>query len=206
MEADTVRVFVAVDVPEPVKAHLADVQQRLRRQPATAVVRWVEPRLGHVTVKFLGDVEVGRLPAVTEALAQVARSNRPFVTALGELGAFPNVTRPRVLWLGVADERRAFRRLARTVDRALVALGFAPAQRGPFVPHITLGRVRRRATAAERRALGDLVGRVEVPTGINLAVDHIVLMRSVLTPTGPVYTPLSRHILGQVAGAAEDEG
>ncbi len=199
MDADTVRVFVAVEVPESVKAHVADVQQRLRRQPATAIVRWVDPRLGHITVKFLGDVEVGRLPAVTQALAEVARSNQPFDATLGELGVFPNIVRPRVLWLGVSDENGAFRRLARAVDRALVALGFAPEQRGPFVPHVTVGRVHRRATAAERKALGDLVGRIEVPTGHHLAVDHVVLMRSVLTPQGPIYTPLSRHPLGRVA-------
>ncbi len=204
-ESDTIRAFVAVELPEPLKAHLGEVQKRLKRLEATSILRWVDPRVSHITLKFLGNVEVARLAAVSEALEQVARTVEPFRVALGELGVFPNIYRPRVLWLGVTDPQGHFRRLARAVDRAMDRLGFEPETRGPFVPHITLGRVGRRATTAQRKALGDIVGRVNVPTGYELEVDHMVLMRSVLTPSGPVYTRLSHYWLGSASQKAEQE-
>ncbi len=201
-EADTIRAFVAVELPDSVKTHLEEVQRQLKRLEATSILRWVDPRLSHITLKFLGNVEVARLADVSQALDQVACSIEPFTVALGELGVFPNIYRPRVLWLGVSDPQGHFRRLARAVDRAMEALGFEPEMRGPFVPHITLGRVGRRATAGQRKALGNIVGQVEVSTGHVLQVDHIVLMRSVLAPSGPIYTRLSYHHLGTANAGA----
>lgn len=195
-ESDTIRAFIAVEMPEAIQEHLAEIQSRLRRWAEMAVVRWVDPRQTHITLKFLGDVEVARLKAVSEALGQVASATPPFTATLGELGVFPNIYRPRVLWVGLSDPEGHFRRLARAVEQAMRELGFAPESHGPFVPHITLGRVGRRVTAAQRKALGEVIGQVEIPTGQPVSVDHIVLMRSVLTPDGPIYTRLSHHRLG----------
>jgi RNA 2',3'-cyclic 3'-phosphodiesterase len=145
----------------------------------------VAPENLHVTLKFLGAVDEARLPDVTAAL-DVAASAPAFDVEVRGLGAFPTVSRPRVLWAG-APGSPTFTRLADEVDRALTGLGFPPEGRG-FTPHVTLGRVReprRNPPLAEA-----LEAAAERPFGM-LRVVSVSLMRSDLSPRGARYTELA---------------
>jgi 2'-5' RNA ligase len=148
-------------------------------------VAWVARHNVHLTLKFLGAVEAARRDAVARALADAAAGCSCFDLTVRGLGAFPTSTRPRVLWAGLDEGAAPAAALARRVDQALVALGFAPEPR-PFAAHVTLGRVRApRANPrlAEALAESGAFGRQRV--------DRLVLMHSQLSPRGPRYTELA---------------
>jgi 2'-5' RNA ligase len=180
-----VRLFVAVLLPERVRAALASEVERMRA--VTRGVAWVAGTNLHVTLKFLGEVDAARVDAVTTALNGAAAAVAPFTVELSGLGAFPTPLRPRVLWAGIASGVPAMTTLAARVEAALAGCGFAPDDR-PFAAHVTLGRVRepRRdpALAAEiERAARQPFGEI--------MVDRIVLVRSELSPRGARYSEVS---------------
>jgi len=147
----------------------------------------------HVTLKFLGPIEITQRALVVTALARAAAGVPAFAITLRGLGAFPSLTRPRVIWGGVDDGARILTALADVVERALVPLGFAAEER--FVPHVTLGRVRllrRDPALAEALALAATrdFGAVQV--------DRIALMRSDLSPRGARYDEVATWALGGI--------
>ena len=133
-----------------------------------------------------------RVGAIVAALAPSGADLHPFEAQIRGLGAFPSVARPRVIWAGVLDGAPEMIELARRVDTALAALGFAREER-PFSPHVTLGRVRRPGrdpTLGEALTGGSAreFGRIRVPGAF--------LMRSELSPRGARYTELASVPLG----------
>ena len=156
-----------------------------RLRPLAPDVAWVGRDDVHLTLKFLGGVEAGRLDAVTGALAGAVAGRPAFDLAVSGLGAFPSPARPRVLWAGVGEGAGAAGALAGLIDEALAPLGF-PRETRPFSAHVTLGRVRTPRTdrrLAEALAAGGPVGRQRL--------GHVSLMRSELSPRGARYTELA---------------
>jgi len=183
-----------------VRAALGAAVEGLR--PATRGIAWVAIENLHLTLKFLGGVEAARLGDVLAALRQAAAGAVPFELAIRGLGAFPSVTRPRVIWAGVVEGAGAMGELAARVDLALAALGF-PREARPFTAHVTLGRVRvpRREPAlagALQAAAGRDFGRVRVA--------RVSLMRSELSPQGARYTELGSAALGHVSDSPDIDG
>jgi RNA 2',3'-cyclic 3'-phosphodiesterase len=190
---DTVRIFIAIELPPPVLDRLDDLQARLRQDLPARWVRWVRPQGMHLTLKFLGENPASRVDAVSAAMVNAAAAHAPFSLSVHGLGCFPNLRRPRVLWVGVEEPAGVLAALQRDVERALVPLGFSPEAR-PFSPHLTLGRVRGGARG-QIEALGQVVGRAKARVG-EMPVAAIHLMRSDLLPGGAVYTSLSVARLG----------
>jgi 2'-5' RNA ligase len=151
-------------------------------------VAWIAPDNLHVTVKFLGSVDVPRVPLVRAALERATAGVAGFDLVVAGLGAFPSAARARVLWAGVAAGGPALGALAARVDRELAGVGFAPEERA-FSAHVTLGRVREPKRNAR---LGDALVGGEFGT---VRVDRLVLMRSDLSPRGARYSELSSHPL-----------
>jgi len=182
---------VAILLGDAVRERLAAAVERLR--PLARDVAWVGRDNFHVTLKFLGGVEAARLDAIAAALADAARAAGPFDLGVGDLGAFPSRTRPRVLWAGIDDGAAATATLASHVDRVLAPLGFPPEGR-VFSAHVTLGRVRSpRPNPCLAEALsGGEFGRQRV--------DRLSLMRSELSQGGARYSELAVAPLG--AGSA----
>jgi RNA 2',3'-cyclic 3'-phosphodiesterase len=168
-----VREFVAVDV-EP-----ADPQGR-RTNPA------------HLTLRFLGEVLPTRNEAISTCLSEVARRCRPFTLRLEGVGAFPTPARPRVVWVGVTTGREEVAELARQVRAALEPeFGADP---DPFVPHLTLFRVR---SPADRRAAEELLaGLRPAPPPREVLVDRLLLKESVLNRPGAVHRNVGAFPLG----------
>ncbi len=170
-------------LPDDVRQRLAAEIERLR--PHAADVAWVAPANLHLTLKFLGQVDEARVPAVAAALATAAAGHRGFDVLVRGLGAFPSPARPRVLWAGLAEDAGRLRALAESVDDACGGLGF-PRETRAFAGHVTLGRVReprRRPTLADALARGGEFGRVRVA--------RVTLMRSELSPRGARYSELA---------------
>jgi 2'-5' RNA ligase len=182
--ADLLRTFVAVPVarPEVVEA-LRRAQDSLRH---TGGIAWVKPALFHFTLRFLGEISGERVEAARAALAGLA-GNGAFDLSLANLGTFPPERPARVVWAGCGEGADALVSLAVRVEGALDAAGF-PREERPFSPHLTLGRVR--DPYAGREVARRVAQAPPVAFG-TLRVNEVVLMKSVLSPAGPAYSPVS---------------
>ncbi len=187
MANDSLRLFVAIDLPSEVKALLAELQAQLRIR--TEAVRWSDPQGTHLTLKFLGNVPRVGVDAVVDGMCGAAQLHQRFQLQTGQLGMFPNTRRPRVVWLGVEGDTATLAQLQSNVERFIAPLGFPTEQRS-FSPHLTLGRTVKDPASSELASIGEAVSRTEVPRVIPWDVREVILMRSELGPRGARYTPL----------------
>jgi 2'-5' RNA ligase len=186
-----VRLFVAVDLPGASRDRIESLIADLRREVPD--VRWARIEGVHLTLKFLGEVEEGRLPALASILDRRAAAAGGFTVRLQGVGTFGDRSRPRVVWCGVTDPGGGLARLAASIDEGCAETGVAKEAR-PFHPHLTLARLkspsRGLAAALEARADLDLGG---------FAVTSFHLFQSLLRPQGAAYLRLAEHRLGGAA-------
>jgi 2'-5' RNA ligase len=192
----TLRTFIAIELDEELKRNLRELQADLRRQMAPRSVRWVRPEGIHLTLKFLGNTPMAKVEDVKAALARAAAEAAPFSFTVGGLGCFPNTRRPRVVWLGLQEPTGVLVRLRDAVEAHVAPLGF-PMERRAFHPHLTLGRVQRRASKSEVREIGRVVAASAIGTIDEMAVTVVSYIKSDLRPTGAVYTTLLDAGLGE---------
>lgn len=179
------RSFVAVEVPGEIMGQAQKLITRLKQ--ADADVKWVEPHNMHFTVKFLGNVRDNDLGELSLALAQATRDLKPFELEVVGAGAFPNIKRPRTIWLGVREGAEPFVELYEAIEDRLFDLGYRGEGRR-FTPHLTLGRVRASSPGAGRLAQL-LEENAEFEAG-PMYVDEVVIFSSTLGPKGPTYEAL----------------
>ncbi len=188
MKPVTLRTFIAIPLPETIRAKVEKLLSDLRK--TDAAVRWVPACNLHLTLKFLGDVEEARLEDLFVAIRKATEGIEPFGITLKGLGAFPNIRQPRMLWIGM-DVPEAMQRLYENIGEELSRLHF-PKETRRFSPHLTIGRVK-----AERgtERLMSVVERTNFgPETVSVA--RIVAMKSDLRPTGAVYSALEKFALG----------
>lgn len=199
----TIRTFIAVELDENLRATLGKLQAGLRSQVPPRVVRWVQPNGIHLTLKFLGDTPLDQVEAIKAALARAAAEVAPFVFTVSGVGCFPDVRRPRVVWVGLHEPTGTLARLWQAVEAHVAPLGF-PTEKRPFSPHLTLGRVGRQASSSEVHEVGQAVaaaapGLADVRDEI--AVHSVAYIKSDLLPGGAVYTRLFEAPLRESAEA-----
>jgi RNA 2',3'-cyclic 3'-phosphodiesterase len=188
-DPEQIRSFVAIELPDEARKGLARLRSELERHDHR-FVKWVDPDGIHLTLKFLGNIPFRRVAEITAAMEQSARGISPFHLEISGLGVFPNLKQVRVFWVGIGGELDKLSRLQQTVDAALAALGFDREER-PFVPHLTLARIRQGASPSERRSFGELVDSAIFEDKYQIGVESVSLMKSQLTPAGALYTRLS---------------
>lgn len=185
-----VRSFIAIELPDGLKQELVRLQARLKSE-APPVVKWVDPSGIHLTLKFLGSVAVDRIGDITGAIEAAARGIAPFRLEVKGLGVFPSPRRVQVVWVGVeGEEADKLKQLYQRLESNLARLNFAPESR-PFSPHLTLARLRDRASPEERQGLGQLVARTGFEATYTIEVDSIRLMKSQLTREGAIHSQIS---------------
>jgi 2'-5' RNA ligase len=191
---EMIRAFIAVPLPGSLLDELTSLQRRLKRCVPERSVRWVRPEGIHLTLKFLGDTPVDKLEQIEQALAAVARNAPSCVFTVGELGCFPNPRRPRVVWVGVQEPTGRLAAVQDAVEEVMAPLGYKPEGRG-FNPHLTLGRIGRRASRDDATRVGEVVTSTDVGQLAEVAADSFDLIRSVLKPTGAEYSTLAEFPL-----------
>jgi 2'-5' RNA ligase len=192
---EQVRCFVAIKLPEEIKAALSRLQAELKSGNKFPV-KWVDPYSTHLTLKFLGNVNRDMTSQITEAIKEAAPGVSPFHLEIKGLGVFPNPRRVQVIWVGIGGEVESLLKLQKGIESALEGLGFAPEGRA-FTPHLTLGRVRERASPDERQRLGELITSTKSEAKYTFKVNSVSLMRSQLTREGAIYSQLSAVELGK---------
>jgi 2'-5' RNA ligase len=184
---DTIRVFVALDIPDEIRENIRHEQAALKRELPRA--RWTRPEGQHLTLKFLGEVPASSIDPLSEAIERRAPELSRVRVALGGSGFFPSPRRPRVAWVGGRAEGGA--EAAAAVDRAIAPLGF-PRERRPWSLHLTQARLDRPWPRASVERFLDWGRALDLPA---FTCAELVLFRSELAPGGAVYTALKRVAL-----------
>ena len=193
--SDILRTFVALPLSAALHGGLATVQRDLQRSCPAGSVRWVKADGIHLTLFFLGDVLASRLADIQRVLTHVAEASPRVEFAVEGVGAFPNLHRPNVIWVGIRDVTGHLATLHRGVNTALASLGFQPEERA-FKPHLTLGRVNRNAGSDAASRVGEAVGRFNLGRLGEECPRELILFRSELKSSGAEYTPLQTFPLG----------
>jgi len=186
--SEQIRSFIAIELPHNVKGGLAQLRSQLE-QAEHPFVKWVAPEGIHLTLKFLGNVPLKQVAEITKAMEEATKGISAFHLEISGLGGFPNLKQPRVLWVGIKGEIDKLVSLQQNIDWALSPLGFAKEER-PFVPHLTLARLREGASPAGKKSFGELVMSTSFEISYPFDVGAVSLMRSQLTPVGAIYTRL----------------
>ncbi len=174
------RLFVALNLPKKERHRIYRAAKILRE--CELPVRWVEPDLFHVTLKFLGEVPEDRMKRVQEALDKVASSTTRLDLAVEGFGAFPTIRRPQLIWVGI-EPSPALRCLKQDVEWALMGCGFERETRA-FHPHLTLGRADAQDGAGAFRGLDDKAASLTYQGQVK--VNKLDLMRSQFSKGGAV--------------------
>jgi RNA 2',3'-cyclic 3'-phosphodiesterase len=175
------RLFVALNFPPPLRQALWEATAALR-EPGWPV-KWVRVDGIHLTLKFLGEVAEEREPDLRAALTRAVAGARALPLVLGGFGVFPDLRRPRVVWVGVTPDP-ALELLQHQVEREFAALGFATEARA-FRPHVTLGRATREARPAAFARFEAALGGLAYEQAV--VVHAVDLMQSTLQSGGAVY-------------------
>ncbi|MEA2030455.1 MAG: RNA 2',3'-cyclic phosphodiesterase [candidate division Zixibacteria bacterium] len=186
------RLFIALPLTQQAKQKLSDILSELRQYGGK--VKWVNPEIIHLTVRFLGDTDENVVGDLGDLLDKIASDYEPIETTIDSLGGFPNLKQPRVIWAGLADGPpvESCAELTEKVEQAVRYFGFLPDNKR-FRPHLTLGRVK--GSKGLSNLLDQIIDYRLDP--IPLTLDRICLFKSTLTPRGPIYECLHEAKLGK---------
>lgn len=183
------RLFVAIPLPDLVRAEVDRLATRLRKGFAFTSCRptWVRPENLHVTLAFLGSTPPERLPELkAKFAAAIVPGGEPIRLELRELGVFPDWKRPNVLWTRVSETGDRLGPLRESVAAAACELGYESETR-PFRPHLTLARFKSPKGVDAAR---DKVESHRSFRGTPFEATEAVLFASETDPSGPCYTRL----------------
>jgi 2'-5' RNA ligase len=186
---ETLRTFIALDMPPEIKAALGKYTQPLKSLRGR--VSWVKPENMHLTLKFLGDTPADKIDSIAAALQEIAAAATPFSAEVVDSGVFPNENYPRVLWVGLEEKTGALLNLVKAIDERMHQFGFAKEKRS-FTAHLTIGRAKDTKIPEIVRAL-----REKSFPAMLAQFNEIIFMKSDLQPGGSVYTPLRKLALGK---------
>jgi len=188
MKEDKLRLFIAIELPSNIIDGLRNVQEELKDKSNKP--SWAKPENIHLTLKFLGDTETGKIESMVNILEGIAGKSFSFEISVKGVGTFPAAGNPRVIWVGI-EENKDMLQLYNNIEEGLATLGFEK-ERRDFKPHLTLGRI---------KFLNDRAGLkrgLEKVAGLNLArfaVAGFALFKSTLTPEGAIHTRLKEYTL-----------
>lgn len=185
-----IRSFLAIELPEAIRRKIEEVQKDLKLSHVD--VRWVSPEKIHLTLKFFGSIDESRIDPIVKSIGGPTQTSSPFSLAVRGMGAFPHLKNPRVIWMGLVDEKEILPSFQRELEKELRKIGFESEDR-PFHPHLTLGRMK------SNQGRDELIGRMEKYREEQFGdfqVEKVVLFKSDLRPSGPIYTPLKELRLG----------
>ena len=181
-----IRAFIAIELPPELKKEFEELETQLKKN-SPPVIKWIEPGSIHITLKFLGETSDAILDDLILAMEESVVGVSPFKLDVRQLGAFPGVDRPQVIWVGVSGEMEKLKQLQKNLEKNTEQLGFKRESR-TFSPHLTLGRVRDGARPDDIQRISKLLNETVFTTLHNINVNQINLMKSVLTPTGAIHT------------------
>lgn len=198
-QGESFRLFVALAVPLRVQQAIERAQAALRQAVPGDLFRWTKPEQFHLTLRFLGGIDGGRVPELVSKLGDACRPFSPITLQAAGVGFFPEKRFPRVLWVGLQERTHQLPALFDAIRDATRLFSSEP-EEDDFHAHITLARVKRiqrreaeqlkeAAIALSDRVFGEWSAR------------EVLLMRSRLSPAGAQHTEVETFMLGGMSDA-----
>ena len=181
------RAFLAVDLDENLKNKVLEVQKQLTE--ANASIKFVEAENLHFTCKFFGDVSDNKAAQIIGIVKEKIENYKPFEISIKGVGVFPHLGYIRVIWLGL-ENAEPFSHMLKGFDEEFTNMGFKKER--SYIPHLTIGRVK---GAQNKEALVSLLKDKEDAEIGKMKVEKVVLKKSELTPSGPIYTTVEEFQL-----------
>lgn len=176
------RAFLAIDVDEDLKARMYKIIKEFKQIDAN--IKYVDLENLHLTLKFFGDIDTEGIDLLSSKIEKVVENFDDFTVKIKGCGAFPNTNRIKVIWLGL-EEDGTVKKLHDELDSEFVKLGFDKDRR--FSSHLTIGRMKSAKGKAKVKSTIEEFSEVEIG---EMTVDKIILKKSTLTPSGPIYEDL----------------
>jgi 2'-5' RNA ligase len=178
------RLFIAVNIPDEIKEKISAFQQELRKLDCD--IKWVNVENLHLTLKFIGEASPEKVDDIESSMKESVSDLKPFRVDFYGAGVFPDIHRPRVVWVGITEGADSLKGIASKLETLLEAVGIKKEER-EFSAHATVGRVR-----SSRNTIALVKKLIEFekagPSGFgSFVVDKICLMQSILHPQGPEY-------------------
>jgi 2'-5' RNA ligase len=187
MDAEkNIRAFLAIEPPEEVLAAVARLQEKLKREISGAI-SWTRPQSNHLTLKFVGNIDRSAAESICAAVKKQAAATPSLLLKVERMGVFPDLRKPRVLWLGTTGDSGKLTLLQNNLEADFAKLGF-PRENRPFRAHLTLGRIKDSRAAA---SIGEALKKHSEFTAGEFRASELILFQSNLTPQGAIYTKLA---------------
>jgi len=187
--SDTLRTFIAIELPEKIVSAISKVQEGIRSYGFK--IRWVRPENIHLTLKFLGNIKEDDTKKVGNTIFESVKGYKPISLKAKGIGVFPGIKKPRVIWTGISDQLNLLTELQKTLDEKLEEIGF-PKEKRPFRGHLTLGRAKAKI---DPKRLSDALKEFAKFESESFSADRVILYKSELRPKGAVYTKLANLLL-----------
>ncbi|MFH2011275.1 MAG: RNA 2',3'-cyclic phosphodiesterase [Pseudomonadota bacterium] len=185
-----IRSFLAIELPKEIISGLSEIQNGLKS--SLSQVKWVRPESIHLTLKFFGNIEEKIVGEISQVLEKVTAKTSSFVIDVKDIGVFPDISRPRVIWVGAESIGNVLNILQKETEDSLKKIGFKPEER-KFSAHLTIGRVK---SLKEKRQLIEQIVKLKGYEVGSFRVENLFLFKSDLRPTGAIYTKLETFSLG----------
>lgn len=180
-----IRAFIAVEIDRSLKQKISELISKLKKSDTN--IKWVNENQIHFTLKFLGNIEENKVQAISAVLKSITSHSKEFALTLSGIGAFPDMKRPRVIWIGADKGAEELKSLSSKIEIELEKIGFKKEKR-EFKSHLTLGRVR------ENRDSDHFLKMQKWSLSLGeTKINKLILFQSTLTPKGAIYTPLSEY-------------
>ena len=186
----SIRTFIALELPPAVFSLLHKVQQDLKRINIRA--RWVRPENIHITLNFLVDINPGDIDKIGVAMTAAAIEFPSVTLTVRGIGVFPGIKRPRVIWVGLGGDIRSLLSLQSRLEQELAGAGF-PKDKRAFKAHLTLGRIKQSAGPAVNR---QMISEYATLSSDEFSCNQVILFKSDLKPSGAVYSKLKQTRIG----------
>ena len=179
----TIRTFLAFDIEDQtIIRRIIQAQKMLVNTGADLKI--VNPQNIHLTIRFLGDVYSPMIDQIHEEMKKLVFS--PFQIEIKGIGAFPKPAYPRVVWAGIRNGAKELKNVFEQLEPRLRDLGFQSDNKG-FSSHLTIARVR---SGRNKAKLAELINELMDYDFGTVKSGKFKLIKSDLTPKGPIYTNL----------------
>jgi RNA 2',3'-cyclic 3'-phosphodiesterase len=183
-----IRSFLAVDISDDIRSAVESLQQDLAA--AGVAAKWVSPADMHITLQFLAEINEREVNSLCRIVSQAGRKEAPFTMRLEGIGAFPNLRRPKIVWVGITTGEESLSRLHESLRRPLEDLGVYRHEDRKYTPHLTLGRLKTDDESIDALAL--ILAKYREWVAGQTIVDQLKVYRSEMQKKGPEYIVLGR--------------